>query len=275
MSESSSNLFSYEGKKVVLTGGASGVGAAAVELLAAASCTDLTVLDRNEPTGPATAYVAADLSDPDSIDAACEAIGRGVDVLFNNAGVAGVHSSDFVLRVNYLGLRRLSEGLLPTMNTGGAIVNTASVAGQRWPQHLAEISELIAIDGWDDALAWIADHGELVDPTPYEFSKEVAQVWTMHGSRRSYLDYGVRTNSVCPGVIDTPLLHDFRRHMTEKIIDWMVDQSAGILTADEIARSLVMLGSDASAAMNGHNMVADHGFMAWFTTNQVDFAGLA
>ena len=36
-----------------------------------------------------------------------------------------------------------------------------------------------------------------------------------------------------------------------------------------------MLGPDASAAMNGHNMVADHGFMARFTTNQVDFAGLA
>ena len=93
------------------------------------------------------------------------------------------------------------------------------------------------------------------------------------------LDYGVRTNSVCPGVIDTPLLHDFRRHMTEKIIDWMVDQSAGILTPSDIARTLVMLGSDASAAMNGHNMVADHGFMAWFmawfTTNQVDFASLA
>ena len=269
------SVFSYKGKKVVLTGGASGVGSAAVELLAAAGCTDLTVLDRNEPTGPATAYVTADLSDPDSIDDACEAIGGGVDVLFNNAGVAGVHASDFVLKVNYLGLRRLTEGLLPTMNRGGAIVNTASVAGQGWPKHLAEISELIAIDGWDDAVAWIAEHGELIDPSPYEFSKEVAQVWTMHGSRRSYLDYGVRTNSVCPGVIDTPLLHDFRRHMTEKIIDWMVDQSAGILTPDEIARTLVMLGSDASAAMNGHNMVADHGFSAWFTTNQVDFAGLA
>ena len=209
------SVFRYEGKKVVLTGGASGVGAAAVELLAAAGCTDLTVLDRNEPTGPATAFVAADLSDPDEIDDACAAIGGGVDVLFNNAGVAGVHASDFVLKVNYLGLRRLTEGLLPTMSRGGAIVNTASVAGQGWPKHLTEISELIAIDGWDDAVAWIADHGELIDPSPYEFSKEVAQVWTMHGSRRSYLDFGVRTNSVCPGVIDTPLLHDFRRHITE------------------------------------------------------------
>ena len=272
MSEASS-LFSYAGKKVVLTGGASGVGAATVELLADAGCTDLTVLDRNEPTGPATAYVAADLSDPDSIDAACEAIGPGADVLFNNAGVAGVYSVDYVLRVNYLGLRRLSEGLLPTMNRGGAIVNTASIGGRRWPLHLAEILELIAIDGWDDALAWIADHGELVDAESYKFSKEMVQVWTMHSSRRSYLDYGVRTNSVCPGVIDTPLLQDYRRHTTGNVADWMVDQSAGILTPADIARTLGMLGSDASAAMNGHNMVADHGFMAWFTTNQVDFAG--
>lgn len=275
MSPTSSDLFSYAGRKVVLTGGASGVGAAAVEVLAEAGCRDLIVLDRNEPTGPATTYLSTDLSDPDSIDAACDAIGADVDVLFNNAGVAGVHPPDFVLRVNYLGLRRLSEGLLPTMSRGGAIVNTASVAGQGWPQNMELILELIAVEGWDEALAWIADHAESIDAKPYEFSKEVAQVWTMFGSRRSYLDYGVRTNSVCPGVVDTPLLHDFRRHMSEKVIDWMVGQSAGILTATDIARTLVMLGSDASAAMNGHNMVADHGFSAWFATNQIDFTGLA
>ena len=100
-------------------------------------------------------------------------------------------------------------------------------------------------------------------------------MWTMHSSRRTCLDYGVRTNSVCPGVIETPLLHDFRRHMTEKVIDWMVEQSGGILMPDDIARTLVMLGSDASAAMNGHNMIADRGFSAWFATNQLDFSGLA
>ena len=51
------------------------MGEAAVELLAGAGCTDLTVLGRSEPTGPATAHVAAHLSDPGSIDAACQAIG--------------------------------------------------------------------------------------------------------------------------------------------------------------------------------------------------------
>ena len=120
MSQPSSSLFSYAGKKVVLTGGASGVGAAAVELLAEAGCTDLTVLDRNEPTGPATAYVAADLSDPDSIDAACEAIGPGTDVLFNNAGVAGVHSSDFVLRGQLPGPAAVERGLAADHDPGAA-----------------------------------------------------------------------------------------------------------------------------------------------------------
>lgn len=269
-------LCDYRGKKVVLTGGASGVGAAALELLSRAGCSDLTVLDIASPTGPARAYIPTDMSDPASIDEALAEIGSGVDVLFNNAGVAGVHPSDFVIRVNYLGLRRLTEGVLPGMPRSGAIVNTASIAGQGWPGHLAEISELIAVDGWDQALAWVADHAELIDPAPYEFSKELAQVWTMYSSHRSYTSFGVRTNSVCPGVIDTPLLDDFRRHMSEKVIDWSISQSGGtILSADDIARSLVMLGSDASVAMNGHNTIADHGFSAWMTTGQVDYTGLA
>lgn len=270
-----STLFDYAGKKVVLTGGTTGVGAAAVEMLAVAGCTDLTVLDIKEPTGPATRYLPTDMSDPASIDEAVAAIGPGVDVLFNNAGVAGVHATDFVIRVNCLGVRRLTEGLLPGMREGGAIVNTASIAGQGWSTNLAKILEFIGLGGWDDALAWIADNDELASADVYAFSKQIAQVWTMYSSVRSRNEFGVRTNSVCPGPIDTPLMDDFVKHMTEQVIQWTVDQTGGtMLTADDIARALVMLGSDASIAMNGHNMVADNGFTAAMTTGQIDFSGL-
>lgn len=269
------DLVGYAGKKVVLTGGASGLGAAAVELLAASGCTDLTVLDVKEPTGPATRFIPADMSDPDSIDAAAAEIGGGTDVLFNNAGVAGVHAGDFVLRVNYLGLRRLSETLLPTMGSGGAIVNTASIYGARWPDRLDVLKELIAIEGWDEAVAWILDRSEMVEADSYALSKELVQVWTMHSSHRSLTRFGVRTNSLCPGPIDTPLMADFRRQATEKVIDWAIEQSGGIISPQHMARLLLVLGSDAAAAVNGANLVADRGFSAWMVTDHVDFSALA
>jgi len=270
-----SELFSYSGKKVVLTGGTSGVGAAAVEMIADLGCTDLTVLDIKEPTGPATRYLPTDMSDPASIDDAIAAIGDGVDVLFNNAGVAGVHEPDFVLRVNCFGPRRLTAGLLGGMPSGAAVVNTASIAGQGWPDNLPSILELLDVDDWEAARQWVADHDDLAGADPYAFSKQVAQVWTMKASRAAYLEQGVRINSVCPGPIDTPLMDDFVKHMTEQLIQWTVDQTGGrMLTADDIARSLVMLGSDASVAMNGHNLIADNGFSAAMTTGQVDFSAL-
>ena len=267
------DLFSYTGKHVVLTGGSSGVGEAAVGVLAEQGCEEITVLDVNEPSAQTVRYIATDMSDPASIDASVDSIEGPVDVLFNNAGVAGVHPTDFVVRVNYLGVRRLTEGLLPLMPRGAAIVNTASIAGLGWPSNLTEISQLMAIDDWDDALAWVADHAQF-DEKPYEFSKELAQVWTMHSSHRTYVECGVRTNSVCPGVIDTPLLGDFKQHLSEQTIDWTIDQMSGVLTAREVANVLVMLGSDASVAMNGHNLIADHGFSAYLQTGQLDFTGL-
>lgn len=268
-------MFTYSDKKVVLTGGASGVGAAAVEMIAALGCTDLTVLDVNEPTGPATRYIPTDMSDPASIDAAVAEIGSGVDVLFNNAGVAGVHEPDLVLRVNSLAPPRLTRGLVDGMPRGAAVVNTASIAGQGWPQRLAPILELLSIHEWDAACQWVADHPDLTSEDPYSFSKEVAQVWTMQASRSMFNDRGVRMNSVCPGPIDTPLIGDFIQHMSEALIQWAVDQAGGdMLTAEDIAQTLVMLGSDASVAMNGHNLIADKGLSASVATGQADYSAL-
>jgi NAD(P)-dependent dehydrogenase (short-subunit alcohol dehydrogenase family) len=106
-------------------------------------------------------------------------------------------------------------------------------------------------------------------------SKQIVQVWTMHRSKSTWADHGVRMNSVCPGPIDTPLMNDFIQTMTEQVIQWTVDQTGGtMLTADDIAKTLVMLGTDASIAMNGHNTIADNGFSAAMTTGQVDFSAM-
>jgi NAD(P)-dependent dehydrogenase (short-subunit alcohol dehydrogenase family) len=268
-----SNPFSYEGKRVVVTGGYSGVGAALVELLADLGATSVTVLDLKEPSGPATAFVRADLGDPASIEAAVAAIDGTVDVLFNNAGVAATLPAPVVMAVNYLGPRRLTERLLDRMPEGAAVANTASIAGGQWPQHLAQILELLAIDDWDKSLAWVDEHADLV-ADPYSFSKECMQVHTMRSSKAT-IARGVRTNSVCPGIIETPLIPDFEATMSRPLLDWTANQGMGrFATPREIAQVLAFLGSGASAYLNGTNLVADAGFTAAMATNQVDFSSL-
>ena len=86
---------------------------------------------------------------------------------------------------------------------------------------------------------------------------------------------GVRTNSLCPGPIDTPLLPDFKQTMTEALINWQVEQSHGKLaTSEDVAKALVFLGCEASGFVNGVNLNADLGFSAALTTGQLDFSTL-
>jgi NAD(P)-dependent dehydrogenase (short-subunit alcohol dehydrogenase family) len=178
------------------------------------------------------------------------------------------------MAVNWLGLRQLSEGLLPQIKQGGAIANTASIAGGQWPGHLQEVLDCIAITSREELFGWCRDHAELVGDG-YAFSKECVQVYTMK-SAKDTLARHVRTNSVCPAPIDTPLLPDFNKTMTEKTMSWTVEQIGGtIATPRDIAMSLAFLGSDASGYVNGVNLNVDMGFNAFMTTGQLDFSGLA
>ena len=140
------NPFSYQGKRVVITGAYSGVGAAAVELLSSLDASEIIALDIREPQGPITRFIQTNMADPAAIDAAVAAIDGPVDALFNNAGVAATFPAVAVMKVNYLGPRRLSEAMLPKIPEGGAITFTASIAGGQWAAHLTEILELLAIE---------------------------------------------------------------------------------------------------------------------------------
>ena len=81
-------------------------------------------------------------------------------------------------------------------------------------------------DGWAPALEWFAANLSELGQRPYNFTKEVVEVYTQRSSRLT-MRRGVRTNTVCPGPIDTPLLPDFRRLTSDKIIDWNIREMNG------------------------------------------------
>jgi len=266
--------FDYSEKRIVITGAFSGVGAACLEVLSDLGATDVTVLDIKRPEGPMQTFIETNMGSEESVAAAAAAVEGPIDVLFNNAGIAATRPVADVMAINWLGLRQLSEALLPQIKEGGAIANTASIAGGQWPGHLAEVLECIAIEDRAELAAWCDNHKEIVGDG-YAFSKECVQVYTMKSAKQT-LGRGVRTNSVCPAPIDTPLLPEFNETMTEKTMSWTIEQCGGkIATPMDIATTLLFLGSDASRYVNGVNLNVDMGFNAFMTTGQLDFSGLA
>ena len=269
-----SHCFDYSNKRIVITGAYSGVGAALLDVLAELGRPEVVALDIKRPDGPIDRFVETNMGSAPSVAAAIDAIDGPIDVVFNNAGIAATHPVEEVMAVNWLGLRQLSEGLLPKIRAGGAIANTASIAGGQWPGHLQEVLECIAIESRDELFGWCREHAELVGDG-YAFSKECVQVYTMK-SAKDTLAKQVRTNSVCPAPIDTPLLPDFNKTMTEKTMNWTIEQIGGtIATPRDVAMSLAFLGSEASRYVNGVNLNVDMGFSAFMTTGQLDFGGLA
>jgi NAD(P)-dependent dehydrogenase (short-subunit alcohol dehydrogenase family) len=237
-------LFDYTGKRVVLTGGATGIGEALATLLRELNVGHLTILDV-KPAKNADLYIPVDLSDKHSIDEAIHGIEGGIDVVFSNAGVSAA-----------AGLR-------------------TCMAGNGWPMQKAEIDALLDIADWD-AFLDAAEQSEGAKADVYPFSKACMQVYTM---RRSYdaIRQGIRINSVCPGTVNTPLMPAFRQTMGDKAIDWTVSvQGNGrMAVATDIAPPLAFLGSDAAAFMSGVNLLVDSGFTAAMVTGQADFSGLA
>lgn len=268
--------FSYQGRRVVVTGGSRGVGAALLEVLTELDVAHVTVLDLAPPAGPHDEFIATDLGDEHAVRSAVETIDGPPHALFNNAGVADTQPPHVVLSVNYLALRTLSEGLLDRMPDGGAIVNTASTAGNLWRKRVEPIDEVLALDvadGWKACLQWFDGHADGLGQGPYNFSKELVERYTMRSSRTT-MPRGVRTNAVCPGPIDTPLLPDFRATTSDRIVDWNIREMAGRpVSAREVAAALAFLGSPAAGYVNGVNLDIDGGFFAGLATGQVDYSG--
>jgi NAD(P)-dependent dehydrogenase (short-subunit alcohol dehydrogenase family) len=241
---------------VVVTGAASGIGAATVARLAAAG-QEVIGLDRQPARGCAT--VLCDLARPDTIDTAVAELPAELAGLANVAGVPGTFPAELVMRVNVLGLRHLTEALLPRLVSGAAVVNVASVAAVRDPAPRELVAELLATTSFDAGLAWCLEH-PLDAPSAYRFSKQVLVEWTLQASA-AWRRRGVRVVSVSPGVVDTPILPDFRASMGDAAIDTATAEAGRLAEPDDIAPVIAFLLSSEAQWVNGVDLRVDGGLV--------------
>jgi len=250
----------YQGRHVVVAGGGgTGMGAAVVRAVRGSGA-DVTVLDLREPAD-GTRFVKADLGDPAAIDGAVEELGDRVDALFNCQGIAGssagTTSSD-VMRVNFLGVRHLSDRLLPRIPSGGAVVSIASVGGLGWERRRDAIDELLDAGDFGAGLEWVeAQRDGILEqafPRTYSFSKQALIVWTMRRAVTA-IERGVRVNCSSPGSTRTAMAADF----PEDGVRYISRPIGRDSTPEEQAWPIVFLNSDAASYINGTNLIVDGG----------------
>ena len=270
--------FSYQGRRVVVTGAARGVGAALLELLAELDVAHVTAIDLNPPSGRTT-HSSPRIS-PMKMPCAMPSRGSTAPSTCCSTTPASPtrHRLHTVLSVNYLALRTLSEGLLDRMPEGGAIVNTASTAGGLWRKRAKEINSLLDVDladGWAAPLQWFETNLPALGQTPYNFSKEVVEVHTLRSSRPT-MRRGVRTNSGLPradrhaAAARVPQGDERQDRRLEHPGD---ERARG--QPREVATVLAFLGSPAASYVNGVNLDIDGGFNAAMATGQLDLSGRA
>ena len=233
-----------DGLRVLVTGGASGIGAATAARFEEEGAR-VVVLDRDPAEGFAS--VLADLSDDTSVRAAVaeavETLG-GLDVLVNNAGIGAtgnVADNDDeewhrVFDVNVLGVVRTTRAALPALRASehAAVVNTCSIA------------------------AWTG----LPQRAVYSATKGAVQALTL-AMAADHLADGIRVNCVNPGTADTPWV--------QRLLDASADPAAEraalaarqptgrLVSAAEVAHAIVHLADPRSSATTGVALAVDGG----------------
>lgn len=254
---------------VTVTGGATGVGAAVVDQLvdAGASVHVLDVAEVGERDR--VRFHHCDLADPASIDAAVARLPARLDAHVNVAGVAGPTPADWVLKVNFLGLRHVTEALLPRLSPGGGVVNVSSSAGRQWARRRHVVEPMVDTDGFETGLAWAMENEGRWAKDPYTFSKQCVTLWTLKTARRGATG-AFRINAVSPGGVDTQLTPSFRSQMGEDYTDWLRVFTERSARPDEIAEPVVWLALGPARWVNGADLMVDRGLEAGMLSGWVD-----
>lgn len=249
--------YQYSGKRVLVVGGATGMGAAAAQLTRALGA-EVSVMDVAEVSYPVSQTIRVDLRDQASVDAALDALQQPVDVVFACAGVAD--GTRGLMLINFIAQRHLIDTLVESgrLGAGGAVVMISSVAGLPWQLNRAQVFEFLDLPDWSSAAAWVADHP---GTDSYTFSKQAINGYV---ASRAFplLQRGVRINAVLPGPTDTPLARANADVWLGFGRDYRDAAKVETLVPDQIAGVMAFLGSDAAAGINGVTLLVDQGQVA-------------
>ncbi len=251
------------GKTIVITGVSSGIGGEVARLARFRGATVIGV-DRNDAMLTLDGFIKIDLADPAAIDAVLAQFPASIDALVNAAGVPGTADKDLVARVNYLGLRHLTEALIGRMPKGASIVNFASILGAEWPNRVEQHKHLADTTSYAEGHAWLAAN-PVSQETCYQYFKEALIVWTMKRSHTLFMEQDIRMNSVAPGPVFTPILGDFVTMLGQDRVQADAHRMKRPALADEIAGPVLFLCSDDARWVNGINLPIDGGLAATYT----------
>lgn len=236
-----------QGKVAVITGGASGIGAATAKLFSEHGA-KLVLVDLQEDLGtsfaqelPDAIFVKADVTNEEQVanvfEKAKEAYGQ-VDIVFNNAGIGKVTPTHEVsydewrktVAVDLDGVFLVAREAIRSFQQtgGGVIVNTASMYG--WV-------------GSPGSAAYNAAKGGVVN-----FTRSIGL---------EYAEHNIRVNALCPGFIDTPIIPEESKDILKQMTPMKrLGQS------EEMAKAVLFLASDDSSFMTGASLVVDGGYTA-------------
>lgn len=250
------DAFRYDGKRALVVGGATGMGAATARLVKDAGA-DVVVMDFAEIDQDGVTKIHVNMAETDSIDAALAECGGRVDALFSCAGVAD--GTPNLEKINFLGHRYMIDQMLDKgmLGAGSTIGFISSAAGLGWESNLEELKELLATTDVESGSKWMHEHSK----ADYFHSKQAICAYVA-SQAHPLLKQGVRINAICPGPTDTPLAQANAEMWLSFGSDYREDVGIEASTPEEQAYPLVFLCSDAARAISGQTVVSDVGYLA-------------